>query len=101
MSPDDDRPPPSLRNGFPLTFWERFESFDGRVDVGGLRVIVVIDASDFGYEFEAMLDRFEVVHGLANLRGLGAGYALRPYGALCVRGRPGPLGPYLPSPPFG
>jgi ribosomal protein S18 acetylase RimI-like enzyme len=32
---------------------------------------------------------------------LGAGYALRPYGALCVRGRPGPLSPYLPSPPFG
>jgi ribosomal protein S18 acetylase RimI-like enzyme len=32
---------------------------------------------------------------------LGAGYALRPYGAMCVRGRPGPLNPYLPSPPFG
>lgn len=32
---------------------------------------------------------------------LGAGYALGPYGALCVRGRPGPLNPYLPSPPFG
>jgi predicted N-acetyltransferase YhbS len=32
---------------------------------------------------------------------LKAGYALRPYGALCVRGRPGPLHPYLPSPPFG
>jgi ribosomal protein S18 acetylase RimI-like enzyme len=32
---------------------------------------------------------------------LGAGYALTPYGALCVRGRPGPLHPYLPSPPFG
>ena len=32
---------------------------------------------------------------------LRAGYALRPYGALCVRGRPGTLNPYLPSPPFG
>jgi predicted N-acetyltransferase YhbS len=31
---------------------------------------------------------------------LRAGYALAPYGALCVRGRPGPLHPYLPSPPF-
>jgi ribosomal protein S18 acetylase RimI-like enzyme len=31
---------------------------------------------------------------------LKAGYALTPYGALCVRGRPGPLHPYLPSPPF-
>jgi predicted N-acetyltransferase YhbS len=32
---------------------------------------------------------------------LRAGYTLAPYGALCVRGRPGPLHPYLPSPPFG
>lgn len=32
---------------------------------------------------------------------LRAGYALRPYGALCVRGPLGPLHPYLPSPPFG
>lgn len=32
---------------------------------------------------------------------LRAGYTLRPYGALCVRGHPGPLNPYLPSPPFG
>jgi predicted N-acetyltransferase YhbS len=32
---------------------------------------------------------------------LRAGYTLRPYGAVCVRGRPGPLNPYLPSPPFG
>jgi hypothetical protein len=32
---------------------------------------------------------------------LKAGYPLSPYGALCVRGRPGPLQPYLPSPPFG
>jgi ribosomal protein S18 acetylase RimI-like enzyme len=31
---------------------------------------------------------------------LRAGYVLAPYGALCVRGRPGPLHPYLPSPPF-
>ena len=31
---------------------------------------------------------------------LKAGYALDPYGALCVRGRPGPLEPFLPSPPF-
>jgi predicted N-acetyltransferase YhbS len=32
---------------------------------------------------------------------LRAGYPLAPGGALCVRGRPGPLHPYLPSPPFG
>jgi predicted N-acetyltransferase YhbS len=32
---------------------------------------------------------------------LTGGYALSAYGALCVRGRPGPLHPYLPSPPFG
>lgn len=31
---------------------------------------------------------------------LKAGFALEPYGALCVRGRPGPLQPFLPSPPF-
>jgi ribosomal protein S18 acetylase RimI-like enzyme len=31
---------------------------------------------------------------------LNAGFALEPYGALCVRGRPGPLHPFLPSPPF-
>jgi ribosomal protein S18 acetylase RimI-like enzyme len=31
---------------------------------------------------------------------LKAGFALEPYGALCVRGRPGPLHPFLPSPPF-
>jgi hypothetical protein len=31
---------------------------------------------------------------------LKAGFALAPYGALCVRGRPGPLHPFLPSPPF-
>jgi predicted N-acetyltransferase YhbS len=31
---------------------------------------------------------------------LRAGYALQPYGALCVRGRPGPLHPFLRSPPF-
>lgn len=32
---------------------------------------------------------------------LKAGLQLRAYGALCVRGRPGPLSPYLPSGPFG
>jgi ribosomal protein S18 acetylase RimI-like enzyme len=31
---------------------------------------------------------------------LKAGYALAPRGALCVRGRPGPLHPFLPTPPF-
>jgi ribosomal protein S18 acetylase RimI-like enzyme len=31
---------------------------------------------------------------------LRAGFGLSPRGALCVRGRPGPLHPYLPSPPF-
>jgi ribosomal protein S18 acetylase RimI-like enzyme len=31
---------------------------------------------------------------------LGSGLQLVPYGALGVRGRPGPLKPYLPSPPF-
>ena len=29
-----------------------------------------------------------------------AGLALRAYGALCVRGRPGPLAPFIPSAPF-
>lgn len=32
---------------------------------------------------------------------LKAGYTLAPRGALCVRGRPGPLHPFLPSGPFG
>lgn len=32
---------------------------------------------------------------------LRAGYTLTPRCALGVRGRPGPLAPYLPSPPFG
>lgn len=32
---------------------------------------------------------------------LRAGLRLETYGAVCVRGRPGPLRPYLPSPPFG
>src|ERR1700744_1510463 len=40
---------------------EGCEGFDGGVDVGGLGVIVVIDAGDFGYEFEAVLDGFEVL----------------------------------------
>ena len=31
---------------------------------------------------------------------LRAGLRLVPYGALCVRGRPGPLNPFLPSAPF-
>ncbi|HUA48438.1 MAG TPA: GNAT family N-acetyltransferase [Solirubrobacteraceae bacterium] len=31
---------------------------------------------------------------------LKAGYTLAPRGALCVRGRPGPLHPFLPSGPF-
>jgi hypothetical protein len=31
---------------------------------------------------------------------LRAGLRLAPYGALCVRGRPVPLRPYLPSAPF-
>jgi predicted N-acetyltransferase YhbS len=31
---------------------------------------------------------------------LRGGYTLTPRGALCVRGRPGPLHPYLPTPPF-
>jgi ribosomal protein S18 acetylase RimI-like enzyme len=31
---------------------------------------------------------------------LRAGLQLASYGALCVRGRPGPLRPFLPSPPF-
>ncbi|HTU87162.1 MAG TPA: GNAT family N-acetyltransferase [Solirubrobacteraceae bacterium] len=31
---------------------------------------------------------------------LKSGYALSSRGALCVRGGPGPLAPYLPSPPF-
>lgn len=31
---------------------------------------------------------------------LRAGFALEPGTALCVRGRPGTLGPFLPSPPF-
>jgi GNAT superfamily N-acetyltransferase len=31
---------------------------------------------------------------------LRAGLTLLPYGALCVRGRPGPLHPFLPSGPF-
>lgn len=30
----------------------------------------------------------------------GAGLRLNAYGALCVRGRPGPLAPFLPSSPF-
>ncbi len=29
-----------------------------------------------------------------------AGLAPRAYGALCVRGRPGPLAPFIPSAPF-
>jgi Acetyltransferase (GNAT) domain len=32
---------------------------------------------------------------------LKAGYTVTPRGALCVRGRPGPLHPFLPSGPFG
>jgi len=31
---------------------------------------------------------------------LGAGLGLTGHGALCVRGDPGPLAPYLPSAPF-
>jgi ribosomal protein S18 acetylase RimI-like enzyme len=31
---------------------------------------------------------------------LRAGYTLVPRGALCVRGQPGPLRPFIPSPPF-
>ncbi len=31
---------------------------------------------------------------------VSAGYGLHAYGAVCVRGNPGPLRPYLPSPPF-
>jgi hypothetical protein len=31
---------------------------------------------------------------------LRAGCRLEPCGALCVRGRPGPLWPFIPSPPF-
>src|SRR5262252_5186324 len=51
---------------------KRFQSLDGRVDVGGLVVVVVVDTSDPGDEFKTMLDGFEVRDCLANLRRLAA-----------------------------
>src|SRR6267378_6564548 len=39
---------------------EGLESLDGGVDIGSLRVVVVIDAGDLGDEFQPVLDGFEI-----------------------------------------
>ena len=44
---------------------KRFQRLDGRVDVGGFGIVVVVDAADSGHEFQPVLDRFEVVNGTA------------------------------------
>src|ERR1039457_3757299 len=39
---------------------KRLQRFDGRVNVGGLRIVVILDAADRGHELQAMLHRFEL-----------------------------------------
>ena len=48
---------------------ERFQRLDGRVHVGGLGVVVVVDAADGRHKFQAMFDRLEIAHRLANFLG--------------------------------
>jgi len=52
---------------------ERFEGLDGGIDVGGFGIVVVIDAGDFGDEFEAVLYGLEISDSVANLFGRAAG----------------------------
>ena len=52
---------------------EGFERLNGGVDIRGLGVVLIIHVGNFGHEFEPVLDRFEIPHGLADLLGLASG----------------------------
>ena len=53
------------------------DGLGGGVDVGGLGVVVVLDAVDGGHELEPMLDGLELLDGAANCLGRHAGEAGR------------------------
>ena len=49
---------------------ERFQGLDGCIHVGGLGVVVVLDATNRGHVFQPVLDRLEVADGFADARWL-------------------------------
>src|ERR1019366_7517396 len=58
---------------------KRFQRLDGRIDVGGLGIVVILNAAHRGYVFQAMLDCLEVRNGTADVSGIDACEHARAY----------------------